>query len=87
MMDFVPNHVGHMHPFFLDAKDKEDSKYHNWFIWEQWPDEYETFLDVKELPKLNTLNGAVQEHLIGAALFWLDHGVDHLRFGLFSWYF
>ena len=31
MMDLVPNHVYETHPFFIDAKNNENSKYRDWF--------------------------------------------------------
>ena len=31
MMDFVPNHAYETHPFFIEAKKDEKSKYRNWF--------------------------------------------------------
>ena len=32
MMDFVPNHCYITHPFFIDAKNNEKSKYRDWFF-------------------------------------------------------
>src|SRR4030043_790002 len=49
--DFVPNHCSRDHPFFQDAIKNKHSIYHDWFIFTQWPDQYQCFLHVHELPK------------------------------------
>ena len=77
--DFVPNHCSDQHPFFIDAQKNPDSEYKNWFYFFDWPNTYERFQEVDELPKLNLDNEAVQDHLRGAAAKWLELGFDGLR--------
>lgn len=40
---------------------------------------YETFLDVKVMPKLNVLNDRVRDYVIKVIDFWVDVGVDGFR--------
>lgn len=77
--DFVPNHVSNKHPFFVDAQQHPNSKYHDWFYFTHWPNGYLTFLDIRELPKLNLDNLDTRAHVIEAAEKWMDMGLDGLR--------
>lgn len=77
--DFVPNHVSCKHPYFIDAQTNIRSQYRDWFTFTAWPNKYLTFLDVKELPKLNLDNLDARRHVIEAAEKWLDLGLDGYR--------
>ncbi len=77
--DFVPNHVSHLHPFFIDAKKQKNSKYSDWFYFSNWPEDYKCFLSIKELPKLNLKNIDVKNHIINSAKYWLSFGLDGYR--------
>jgi glycosidase len=77
--DFVPNHVSRKHPFFVDARNNPDSPYREWFVFEDWPQKYQTFLSVAELPKLNLDHKPTMDHVLGAARKWLGMGFDGLR--------
>jgi cyclomaltodextrinase len=80
LMDFVGNHVGSDHPHFQDALAREDSLYHDWFLWEEWPDKYVAYFHVPELPELNTENPDVRQYLFDSVRFGLeDIGFDGLR--------
>lgn len=78
IMDIVPNHVSNKHPFFIEAKQNKNSKYRNWFYFKR-NNKYLSFLDYKELPKLNLDNKECAEYMIKATQFWLNKGVDGLR--------
>lgn len=69
--DFVPNHCSFKHPFFLDAKKNRKSRYHDWFYFKRWPNNYLCFLNLKELPKLNLDNKETRDHIVDAALYWI----------------
>lgn len=81
-MDFVPNHVSNMHPYFIDARDNAQSKYREWYdiahvllmkrFYFQKDGNYLCFLDVKELPKLNLEFKECRDHVTNAALFWYE---------------
>ena len=77
--DFVPNHCSHKHPFFLDAQNKENSRYKEWFYFKHWPNDYLCFLSYKELPKLNLDNQETSTHIIDSAKHWLNLGIDGYR--------
>lgn len=77
--DFVPNHCSDMHPFFTEAKGNRGSPYYNWFHFRRWPDRYVCFLQVKSLPKLNLWHSDTASHIIDAAKFWLEKGIDGFR--------
>ena len=79
LLDFVPNHWSHLHPTFQNAIADANSPYHNWYTFRHWPDEYETFFGVKSLPQINLRNPAARQHLLEAAKYWLDLGVDGYR--------
>ncbi|MBP1662495.1 MAG: hypothetical protein H6P94_744 [Thermoplasmatales archaeon] len=77
--DFVPNHCSRQHPFFKDAQQDKTSRYKDWFIFTRWPDEYLSFLSIRDIPKLNLDNPETQEHIINAAKYWLSLGLDGFR--------
>ncbi len=80
ILDFVPNHCSKDHPFFLEAQKDKNSPYYNWFNFYNWPDEYEMFCGVPELPIINNDNPEVRKYTIKQALHWLiDYNVDGLR--------
>lgn len=77
--DFVPNHCSKNHPFFIDAVKNKDSYYKNWFYFRKWPDDYLSFLSIKDIPKLNLENNETKNYIIDAAKFWLNIGFDGYR--------
>jgi len=79
ILDFVPSHVSDRHGAFAAARADAASEYVSWFRFDRWPDDYGTFFDVPTMPQLNHEEPAVREHLVGAARFWLERGVDGLR--------
>lgn len=72
--DFVPNHTSNKHPFFQDAlKNGESSQYYNWYTFTQWPDKYETFYGIAELPKFNNDNPEAREYMLDEVVpYWLE---------------
>jgi glycosidase len=77
--DFVPNHVSKHHPFFKEAQKNKTSPYYNWFSFTQWPKQYQCFLSVKDIPKINLHHPDAKNHIIKAALYWLEKGFDGYR--------
>ncbi len=77
--DFVPNHCSQHHPFFKEAQQDKSSRYHDWFYFTRWPEEYLCFLSVRDIPKLNLENQETQDHIINAATYWLSLGLDGFR--------
>ena len=64
---------------FQDAIRNPESPYRDWYTFKHWPDEYESFFGVKELPQVNLRNPAARQSMLDAAAYWLDFGVDGYR--------
>lgn len=79
LLDFVPNHWSHLHKTFQEAIHNPDSRYRDWYIFKHWPDEYETFFGVKELPQVNLRNPEAKKAMLEAAAYWLEFGIDGYR--------
>ncbi len=80
ILDFVPNHTSNEHPFFVSATTDPASPYRDFYTFTQWPDQYETFFGVKQLPQINNNNKAARKYVIDSALFWMqEYGVDGYR--------
>jgi cyclomaltodextrinase / maltogenic alpha-amylase / neopullulanase len=71
LLDFVANHWGSGHATFADAKKNPDSPYRSWYNWIDYPDVYESFFGVQDLPQINTDNPDARAHLLEAARYWL----------------
>ncbi|WP_334351597.1 glycoside hydrolase family 13 protein [Companilactobacillus sp. HBUAS56257] len=86
MLDAVFNHMGDNSPQWQDVvKNGKKSKYADWFHINKFPvtyqdtgfDEakditYDTFAFTPHMPKLNTANPEVKEHLIKIAKYWIE---------------
>ncbi|MGL5648780.1 MAG: glycoside hydrolase family 13 protein [Clostridium sp.] len=86
MLDAVFNHVGYYSNEWQDViKNGEKSKYKDWFYIEKFPVveeslekldgknlRYETFGNVPLMPKLNTENEEVINHLINVSKYWIE---------------
>jgi alpha-glucosidase len=53
ILDIVPNHCGYLHPWFQRALANLDAPEAEFFTFRRYPDEFESWLGVKSLPKLN----------------------------------
>jgi glycosidase len=79
LLDFVPNHWSNLHNTFQNAIKDSVNPYRDWYTFKKWPDQYESFFGVKELPQVNLRFPAARQHMLDAAKFWLDFGVDGYR--------
>lgn len=79
IMDFVINHVSKDHAYFRDAKNNPASPYRDWFYFIKWPDTYLSFLEYRELPKLNLDNPTVKVYVMKVVAQWLEAGIDGFR--------
>jgi cyclomaltodextrinase len=79
LLDFVPNHWSNQHPTFVSAASDRGSPYHPWYTWDSWPDKYKTFFGVQDLPQINLRHAPARQHVLDAARYWLDFGVDGYR--------
>lgn len=79
ILDFVANHWSKDHPTFQDAQKNPNSPYHEWYFWNHWPDDYECYFKVKELPKINLNQPAARAYMLDVARYWLREGFDGYR--------
>jgi glycosidase len=80
-LDFVPSHSSWHHPAFLAAQQDRSSPTYAWYIFDEWPHDYRSFLQSSRyLPSFNTEDPGARGHLIDAAVYWLrEFDVDGYR--------
>ncbi len=79
LLDFVPNHWSSLHPLFQEAVSDPHSPRVDWYTFKHWPDEYESFFGVKDLPQINLRHPDARQHFLDAVAYWLEFGVDGYR--------
>jgi len=63
ILDIVPNHCGVNHPWFQEAQSDVSAPSVEYFTFHHHPDEYETWLGVRSLPKLNYRSASLREQI------------------------
>lgn len=74
ILDGVFNHTGAESKYFnqfntypeLGAYQSKDSPYHDWYLFKEFPDDFDSWWGIKDLPKLDTDNPAVQDFVYGS---------------------
>ncbi len=61
ILDIVPNHCGATHPWFLAAQADPNAPEAAFFTFHRHPDQYESWLGVSSLPRLDYRNGRLRE--------------------------
>jgi alpha-glucosidase len=61
ILDIVPNHSGVMHPWFQAALADPEAPSAEYYTFHHHPDEYESWLGVRSLPKLNYRSKSLRE--------------------------
>jgi alpha-glucosidase len=61
ILDIVPNHCGVMHPWFQSALADASAPSAEYFTFHRHPEEYESWLGVRSLPKLNYRSHSLRE--------------------------
>jgi alpha-glucosidase len=61
MLDIVPNHCGVRHPWFQAALQNPSAPTAEFFTFQRHPDQYESWLGVRSLPKLNYRSAALRQ--------------------------
>jgi glycosidase len=79
LLDYVPNHWSWRHITFKDATNYHHSPYRDWYTFTDWPNRYENFFGVRDLPQINLNNPAAREYMLKAVRYWLEFGVDGYR--------
>jgi alpha-glucosidase len=75
ILDIVPNHCGYLHPWFQAALADPTAPTAEYFTFRKHPDEYETWLGIRALVKLNYRSAALRNVMYAGAnsvfLHWL----------------
>lgn len=80
ILDFVANHWSNLHFSMQAAQKDRHSPYYDWYIWQRWPDLYNGFFGVPDMPQLNLVLGSpARQYLLDCAKFWLEKGFDGYR--------
>lgn len=69
ILDVVPNHCGEMHPWFVQARQDPSAATREFFIFHG--DDYESWLGVSSLPKLDYRSQALREEMVSILRHWL----------------
>lgn len=96
IVDYVVNHSASRHPLFLHSSASADNPYRNWYIWkDQVPAGWRIFDKnpwyatrsgayfgqfSETMPDFNLLNADVMAYHQDSLRFWLNRGVDGVRF-------
>lgn len=75
VLDITPNHVGSLHPWFLEAQNDPNGQTADFFTFYERPNKYLSWLGVSSLPKLNYRSQRLREMMYEAPesvmRFWL----------------
>jgi alpha-glucosidase len=63
LLDIVPNHCGHWHPWFQAARADADAPEAEFFTFTKHPDAYASWLGVWTLPKLNYASSELRQRI------------------------
>lgn len=80
ILDAVFNHTSQKFFAFQDVMEKgRNSIYRDWYFFRD-DDSFETFGNVKSMPKINTTNPSVKDYFFNVAEYWIkDFGIDGWR--------
>ena len=82
VLDGVFSHAGAMHPDFIAARHSREAKRFDWFLFNNWPDDYKCWWGFRNLPELNKQNDGVRRYFLSDE----DSVVRHwLRAGSAGW--
>lgn len=81
VVDLVFNHMGANSKFFKEALQDRNSKYYNWFEWNE-SGEPVYWYNFKDMPQCNKLNPGYQEYTCHVAEVYIKHGSDGIRLDL-----
>jgi cyclomaltodextrinase / maltogenic alpha-amylase / neopullulanase len=73
ILDFVCNHISSEHPYFQQALSNPNSKYRDWFYFdEKDAPGYRTFFGVKTMPQLNLNHPEARQWMLDIATYWIE---------------
>jgi cyclomaltodextrinase len=79
VLDFVANHCSNRHSIFKAAQEDRESESYPWFRFFDWPEFYDSYYGLPNLPRFVSDHPGVRAYLAGHARRWLERGVDGFR--------
>ncbi|HKK95649.1 MAG TPA: glycoside hydrolase family 13 protein [Anaerovoracaceae bacterium] len=86
VLDGVFNHVGAASPYFDKYKNfndgacsGQDSPYYDWFTFFEFPDEYEAWWGIKDLPQIKKTQKNFQRYIYKVVKNWIELGASGFR--------
>ena len=77
LLDFVPNHLSHEHPWFRDAIRGGPKR--DWFYFDE-DDTYQMFFSSHTMPKVNVDHPHARSAMLAVARYWIEEfGIDGYR--------
>lgn len=71
ILDIVPNHCGETHPWFVQAQHDANAPTAEFFTFRKHPGDYECWLGVSSLPKLDYKSQLLREEMVSILRHWL----------------
>jgi len=72
LLDLVCNHISNENPIFQEALNDKNSRYRDWFIWNDSPIGYRTFFAVESMPQVNLTNPGAKAWMLDIARYWMS---------------
>ena len=87
ILDGVFNHIGSDSIYFnkdkhfdsVGAYNSKDSKYYDWFQFNKWPDDYNSWWGIKTLPSVNQNNKELQSYISSIIKKYMTMGLQGFR--------
>ena len=87
ILDGVFNHIGSDSIYFnkenkfkeIGAYNSKESKYYDWFRFNNWPDDYDCWWGIKTLPSVNQSNKDLQEYMSSIIKRYMAMGLQGFR--------
>ena len=87
ILDGVFNHIGSDSIYFnkenkfdeVGAYNSKESKYYDWFRFNNWPDDYDCWWGIKTLPSVNQSNKDLQEYMSSIIKRYMSMGLQGFR--------
>ena len=81
ILDLVCNHISSEHPYFKQALSNPNSKYRNWFYFDEEDQPgYRTFFGVEAMPQLNLDHPEARQWMFEIAEYWINEfNIDGYR--------
>jgi hypothetical protein len=80
LLDLVCNHLSNQHPIFTDASKNLDSKYRDWFFFNDPYSPYRSFYGIQTMPQINLSNENAKKWMQDIGRYWIrEFDIDGYR--------